>query len=742
MLLKSGGGRLKERFSFPVAAMAAYMLFVAVSAAWASAGKFFLREYSKLLIAFAVYLFALLCVEKTKKSIDAFLTFLTAGSAVYALLSVDMATLKLFKPLLYLIPGYDGIDTGFETGTRLTGIFGSANTLGGLLAVGILLNFYLIDAAESRAKRLFYSVLISFSAYAFILSFSMGATGFFALSAIAYLALAGRRRGVALLHMLFTLVPAFAFVFVSFGFFEAEGAALAIPPLCMLANAAATAFLEAFLYPRLEASLNGNSRAVLRLLLAVALLAAAYGCAAFLFTGPYELEAGKSFRRSIYPAAGTYGLSADYTGDLTVSVVSQDDYDVMKHTETSLYSGPADGASFTVPEGSRVVYISFNTGGGAEIKKAVLSDGSSIKLKYILLPDFIANRLQGLLANENMIQRTVFFSDGMKLFRRSPVLGNGMGSFESLVCGYQDFHYETKYVHNNYIQVLLDSGIAGFAAYMSLLIGTLLLLIKGRKKEGEPAALRPALGSAFVMICTHSYMEVVMSALVYLPFAFSVFALAVLCYGGGPSKKSRPAGRAAAAASRWGSLALTTVYPLLIIMNLCASTMVASSTDSLPALYKALSAAVRLDCFEYNDYALSAVTNYPFYRSPLYKGFVDKCSARLLDTPSNSLHQGLIEYYMEMGQPDKAIEAAKKGVGYNYSNPEIWNGYFELFYSYASREGTDNPFLGESGSALTNGINELYDLMLEYNKKLWEPITLSSDSQALIDYVNSLHSDG
>jgi hypothetical protein len=228
----------------------------------------------------------------------------------------------------------------------------------------------------------------------------------------------------------------------------------------------------------------------------------------------------------------------------------------MKHTETSLYDGPVNGASFTVPEGSRVVYISFNTGGGAKIKKAVLSDGSSIKLKYLLLPDFIANRLQGLLANENMIQRTVFFADGMKLFRRNPVLGNGMGSFESLVCGYQDFHYETKYVHNNYIQVLLDSGIAGFAAYISLLLGTLILLVKGRKKEGEAAALRPALGSAFVMICAHSYMEVVMSTLVYLPFAFSVFALIALCYGGGAVKKAALAGKGAAAGSRWCSFAV------------------------------------------------------------------------------------------------------------------------------------------------------------------------------------------
>jgi O-antigen ligase len=118
--------------------------------------------------------------------------------------------------------------------------------------------------------------------------------------------------------------------------------------------------------------------------------------------------------------------------------------------------------------------------GGAEIQKAVLkgNNGSAtvLNLSTFCCPILSSNRLQGLMANENMIQRTVFFSDGMKLFRNNPVFGNGMGSFESLVCGYQDFYYETKYFHNNYIQVLLDNGIIGFIAYAAILLGTLYCL--------------------------------------------------------------------------------------------------------------------------------------------------------------------------------------------------------------------------------------------------------------------------
>jgi hypothetical protein len=132
----------------------------------------------------------------------------------------------------------------------------------------------------------------------------MGATGFFALSAIVYLALAGRNRGSALLHMLFTAIPTFALVFVSFGFFESEGAALALPPLSMLASAAATALLETFLYARLKASLESNSKAVSRLLLAIALLAAAYGCAAFLSPARMSLRPEKASGVRFIPRQG------------------------------------------------------------------------------------------------------------------------------------------------------------------------------------------------------------------------------------------------------------------------------------------------------------------------------------------------------------------------------------------------------------------------------------------------------
>src|SRR5699024_4456294 len=124
-----------------------------------------------------------------------------------------------------------------------------------------------------------------------------------------------------------------------------------------------------------------------------------------------------------YPDAGTYTLDVTADTPLTVMIESQNQQDTMMHTSTVLYNGDADGAAFTVPEDSLVVYFNFTAPEGGTVEAVTYQgDGGSgeLKLGYKLLPGFMANRLQGLFANQNAIQRTVFFEDGIKLFLRSP----------------------------------------------------------------------------------------------------------------------------------------------------------------------------------------------------------------------------------------------------------------------------------------------------------------------------------
>ncbi len=60
-------------------------------------------------------------------------------------------------------------------------------------------------------------------------------------------------------------------------------------------------------------------------------------------------------------------------------------------------------------------------------------DGS-VKLGYKLLPAFIADRIQDLTANGNVVQRGVTVQDAIKLWKTAPVFGRGLGGFRERRC--------------------------------------------------------------------------------------------------------------------------------------------------------------------------------------------------------------------------------------------------------------------------------------------------------------------
>jgi len=703
----------------------AYLLWMAVSVIWAGAGKFFLREFSKQLFALPLVVFILFFLPREEAQLRKLLLTLSALGAVFALLSVDVASVGISRGLLGLLRGFSSLDTGFESGTRLTGIFANGNISAGLLALCLFFSFYLLESAETRFQRVFAAVCGAFQAFVFLLNFSMGATGFFAVSVLVYLLCAGETRLSAFLRMLELALPTAAAVFLSFRFFEADGAKLAIPFAALLLSGAAAALLELFLHPRLLSALRPRKRAAGFLVGCAVLLLAVYLALGFLLTGGVTLSPGGTLRRSVYPEAGDWTLETAATGSVNVFIVSQNEQEIVMHTETVLYNGPAGSAPFTVPAGSRVVHFTFSSPEGAALSEAAISGpGSvSIHLGYPLLPGFIANRMQGLRANQNAIQRTAFFRDGMKVFRDRPVLGAGLGGFESLLFGYQDFYYETKYVHNHYIQVLLDEGIVGFILYLALLILTLVTLWTGRRKDAPFRRLYPALCASFAMIVLHSFMEVVMSISVYLPFAYGVMALAAVCWGRPLAKRLL----AVAAAAVPGAVALA--YAILIAMNLQAAGSVDSATGSYVRFLGTLEKAAGSDVFEKNDWMVSYITAVSESGLGEYRGKADGYAARLMDVPSNSLHQYLIRYYLSFGDVAPALAAAERGTDYAGADSRVWNAYFAAFYdAYSSLPMLQQPIL--------DAVSALNEKLLVTRERLMGEIELNETSRAIISIAS------
>ena len=146
---------------------------------------------------------------------------------------------------------------------------------------------------------------------------------------------------------------------------------------------------------RLGEALNQRPRLALGAAVGVVLLAVGYVLLAFNVTGPYQLQPGEILRRSVYPSGGEYRLEGDWSGEVMVTVESQNDSQTIMHTSTMLYQGGLAEAVFTVPEDSKVVYLNFISPQGAVLDQVSLSGGEQVKLGYRFLPGFAANRIQG-----------------------------------------------------------------------------------------------------------------------------------------------------------------------------------------------------------------------------------------------------------------------------------------------------------------------------------------------------------
>lgn len=733
--------------SIPAALLLMYVAFSGLTLFWAISGKFFLAEYSEIFVAATLFLAVILTGKFDRNGARSIMVTLAGASTIYSVLSVEAATTGVSKTLLTTaLPSFHSISVGFEAGTRLTGILGNANLLSTVLALGIIFSICLLCGEENEKLRPVYAAMASINAFVFLLLFSMGGTACFAAAILSYLLFAGNDRASALIRMLETALPSLLWVFVAFPFFNREGAVVVIPLIALIGNVITVVLLEKLAAPRLIQVLAQRGKLVLGILAGVLALGIIYMILGLNLTGAY-LFSGETLHRSAYPEAGSHTLSIQASGDVEVTIISQNMSQVMMHTNTVLYQGSADGAAFTVPVDSEVCYFTFAADAGTVLEEATLSSGESLKLKYTLLPGFIANRLQGLFANQNAIQRTVFFRDGMKMFYQSPVVGNGVGSFGTGINSVQEFFYETKYIHNHYIQVLLEAGILGFLPFVGALLGMAVLLWKRRKDEQWQFRVEyPALWAALVMLCTHMAFEVSMSVIIPLCCAFVVFALIIRCCAVLPDAAPAAKGQDRTKQKRKALLvkAGCALVPAAFVISLCCNMAVENLYNkpvrSAEEFLSNLELGAKLDLYEKNDAKLSYVMM--VYR----QGLVDfipnanRHAQELLAQQSNSIPSALLGYYLGTGQYDQALEAAKAAAKYSASDPEVWNEIIDQYRGYFI-ENPESPLLTDA-AALTAGIMEYHQLLLDRNANSMEEIALSEENADFFARMQKLSESG
>ena len=677
--------RRPGRLSLPLAALALVVAFAGISTLYAVSGKFALSEFMKVATAFSLTLLLLAFTGGEGAAPGRRIAALLARcSALAGLVSIDLLSTRVISGAVLSVlrlftSEYDHI-SGVEEGVRMTSLFLNPNVFAACMAIGVLLSLGLVLSSEKTSERMTHLVCLFLNALSFVLAFSMGAIGIIVAAFLIYLILEFKERRAALFVLMAeTLaVTAVAMVPISMTSLTAWDGIRVIPLLCVIVGAAALCLLDKFVGQRVANRLAAHGKVLLVIIVGVLAAMLAFVLAAMNLTGPATLSEGESLRRSAYPQPGEYTVTAVTNGAVTVTVESQNRQDTMMHTSTVLYRGDLSEAAFTVPGDSMVVYFNFKAADGAVIESVTYESDShsgSVPLGYKLLPGFIANRLQGLRANQNAIQRTVFFEDGMKLFRQNPLLGRGLGGYQNGIKSVQSFYYQTKYAHNHYIQTLRENGVVGLVLFALLLLVSAAAVVLARRKENAHP-LTGALGAVLVFMAGHAAVEVDFSYYSFLPLAFAAFGLIGLCCG-----DAIPAawmGKKVKTCFFGAVLVVLAAFLVLLGMNLRARAVVSQRVH-----FDTLAQAVKLDKYEWADYAASYLKNIELAEGDsAILAQADEYAARMSAQDSNTAPFFVARYYFETGRPEQALPMLVKYVDYVASDADGWNSAFALLIEH------------------------------------------------------------
>lgn len=717
---------LRDRIHLPLLLLMLVVLMGGISTSYALSGKFALYEFLKLAVSLCgVLLLLALTPGEGAGPGRRVATVLEGAAALASLFSVDLISTRLLSTPLLSLLGHYSVDyqnlSGVESGVRMTSIFTNPNIFAGCAGIGVLLALGLVLSSPSGKERKIHLCCLYINSTAFVLAFSMGATASIAVAFVVFLLLEHKdRRGDLLVLMVETLVlAAVGVVLSSMTTLDAWDGIQPVPLLCLIVGSALLCLADRYIGQKVAEKLRGRGKVLFIVIAVILVLVIIFALVAYNLTGSASLGTGESLRRAAYPAPGEYTIVAEGGDGVQVTIETQNQQDTMMHTSTVLYKGALSQATFTVPDDSLVVYFNFKAKDATELVSVQYAGAETgyVPLGYKLLPDFIANRLQGLFANQNAIQRTVFFQDGIKLFKESPVVGFGLGAFENAIHRVQSFFYETKYVHNHYIQTLLETGIIGLILFVGLLVVSAICILRARKKENFHP-LTPALGALLVFMAIHAATEVVFSSYPYLPLAFGVFGLINLCCGNAIplphlGKKIRSA--------ILGVLAVL----IVVFISLLGGNMMAKNITNSYMTFESLERSISLDKFEWADYALSYVmSSMNNDATDDIKSKADEYAAELSQVNSNAIPLYLTQYYLYNGQVDKGFEMAEKHAGYLSASSNAWNELFGVLYAY--------QLPTEEYRA---GVAHLVEFMEQWDAEHMGSIELNETSQLFLDQI-------
>lgn len=126
---------------------------------------------------------------------------------------------------------------------------------------------------------------------------------------------------------------------------------------------------------------------------------------------------------------------------------------------------------------------------------------------FSMMPEVLSSRLKNLnFSDQNILYRLEFDRDALKLIKNNWLTGFGGGGWETVYQSVQEVNYIANYVHNNFLQVFVESGIIGFIAYTFLLAVTFVNLIISffRERKNSIKVYLAGFLCGFIALVVHS----------------------------------------------------------------------------------------------------------------------------------------------------------------------------------------------------------------------------------------------
>lgn len=719
--------RLRDRINIPVIALSAFVLMGGISTFYAVSGKFALQEFLKVLISFCLTMFMLATTSGEGVAPGRKIASVLEGfSALAGVVSIDLLSTRLISnPVLSFLGtisnNYTPNAEAVQVDTRMLSMFVNSNVFACITGIATLLSLGLVLSSEKKLERCSHLICLFINALSFVLAFSMGGTAFLVIAFLVYLFLEHKERLASLFFLMLetlllvvaAIVPIYLTSFKSWDSFQP------IPMACVVIGCAALCLLDRFVGQILGKKLAAHSKIIKGMIAGVLVIASVFVLFAYNLTGPITVQKDVTLHRAVDLEPGDYTLSYDASGSLYVTVYYQNTELTLMHTYTILYDGYIDDAAFTVPDDSLVVHFNLYAQQEDILLESLICEGNtpaSVPLGYKLLPGFIANRIQGLWANNNAALRTEYFRDGLKLFQRSPLIGLGMGSFENAVMSVQDHHYETKYAHNHYIQTLAETGIIGFILFLTVLGSCFTAVLFERKKDTMAHPLTAALGAALIFIAGHAFVEINFSYYASLPILFATLGLTALCCGDAlPIPRFSAAAKSIILAVCGMSVAIFTVF---LFQNMNAAVLIATQPNM-----ENMKKAAEMDKFEYVDYMISYVVSASqFPDDPVIQENSLQYAEQLAQLDSNIIPYYLADFYFSIGRMEQGFAMLEKYVLYVASDSDAWNQAFDLLVNYA-----------DFSESFTSGLKQIVEILNNWNATNMGSIVLNEQSCRLLE---------